>query len=160
MKLSNGEILYADLVIAADGIRPKSWTLVTNEEPKTYSSGSAIFRCASPTSHAMKIPSLRKNWDVSTHGETMHFFLGSVSHGIMLIGKEMICWGWTSTESWSAKLSSETALQQLDGDGEWSPEYRAVVDATPPNSIIDWRLVWRDLRKTGIASGARGTDWG
>ena len=72
----------------------------------------------------------------------------------MLIGKEKICWGWmhrddetTSTESWSAKVSSETALQQLDGDGEWSPEYRAVIDATPPNSIIQWRLVWRGLRK-------------
>lgn len=60
VKLSDGEILYADLVIAADGTRSKSWTVVTNEEPKTYSSGSAIFRCAYPTSHAMKIPSFAR----------------------------------------------------------------------------------------------------
>ena len=162
VKLSDGEILYADLVIAADGIRSKSWTVVTGEEPKTYSSGSALFRCAYPTSHAMQIPSLREKWELSTHGETMHFFLGSVSHGIMLIGKEKICWGWmhrdderTSTESWSAKLSPETALQQLEADGEWSPEYRAVVAATPPNSIIHWKLVWRDLRKDWVSPKGR-----
>lgn len=162
VRLSDGEILYADLVIAADGIRSKSWTVVTGEEPKTYSSGSAIFRCAFPTSLAMKIPSLREKWDISTHGETMHFFIGSVSHGFVLIGKEKTCWGWmhrddetTSMESWSAKLSSETALQQLDGEGEWSSEYRAVIDATPPNSLIHWRLVWRDLHKDWVSPKGR-----
>ena len=158
VKLSDGEILYADLVIAADGIRSKSWMVITGKEPKTYSSGSALYRCAYPISHAMTIPSLRENWNISTHGETMHFFLGSVSHGIMLIGKEKICWGWmhrddetTSMESWSAKLSSDTALQQLDKDGEWSSQFRAVIDATPPNSLIHWRLVWRDLHKDWVS---------
>lgn len=162
VKLADGEMLYADLVIAADGIRSKSWQVVTGEEPKTYSSGSAIFRCAYPTSEAMKIPSIREHWDISKTGETMHFFLGSVSHGIMLIGKEKICWGWmhrddgtTSKESWSAKLSAETALKQLHGDGEWSPEYLAVVEATPPNNIIHWRLVWRDLHKDWVSRKGR-----
>lgn len=167
VKLADGEMLYADLVIAADGIRSKSWQVVTGEEPKTYSSGSAIFRCAYPTSEAMKIPSIREHWDISKTGETMHFFLGSVSHGIMLIGKEKICWGWmhrddgtTSKESWSAKLSAETALKQLHGDGEWSPEYLAVVEATPPQQHhpLETRVA-RSSQGLGVAQGARGTDW-
>ncbi|KAI9712181.1 MAG: hypothetical protein M1828_001742 [Chrysothrix sp. TS-e1954] len=162
VKLSDGENLYADIVIAADGIRSKSWTVVTGEEPKTYSSGSAIFRCAYDTKHAMANPVLREKWDLSKHGETMHFFLGSVSHGIMLIGKEKICWGWmhrddetTSTESWSAKLAAETALKQLKDDGEWASEYLAAVEATPPNSIIHWKLVWRDLHKDWVSRNGR-----
>ena len=162
VKLVDGEILYADLVVAADGIRSKSWAVVTGEEPKTHSSGSAVYRCSYPTSHAMAIPSLREKWDISNHGETMHFILGPVSHGVMLIGKERICWGWmhrddetTSTESWSAKVPSETVLQQLDRDGEWSPEYRALIEATPPNHIIHWRLVWRDLHKDWVSPKGR-----
>lgn len=162
VKLVDGKVIYADLVVAADGIRTKSWRVVTGEEPKTYSSGSAIFRVAYPTSLAMEIPLLRERWDTATRGETMHFFMGSVSHGIMLIGKEKICWGWmhrddgsTSTESWSAKLSAETALKELAGDGEWSPEYLEVVKKTPPNSIVHWRLVWRDLKKDWVSPTGR-----
>ncbi|KAL8755000.1 MAG: hypothetical protein Q9199_003958 [Rusavskia elegans] len=162
VKLADGEILYADVVIAADGIRSKSWTIVGGVEPTTYSSGSAIFRCAYSTSRAMEIPSIQKNWSFAEKGQTMHFFLGSVSHGTMLIGKEKTCWGWmhrddgkTSQESWSAKLSKSTARQQLDEDGEWSPEYLSVVQKTPANSIIHWKLVWRDMQQTWTSPKGR-----
>ena len=106
VKLSDGKILYADLAIAADGIRSKSWAVVTGEEPKTSSSGSAIFRCAYPISLAMQIPALREKWDTATHGETLHFFLGPVSHGIMLIGKEKICWAWMHRDDETASVES------------------------------------------------------
>ncbi|KAL8677814.1 MAG: hypothetical protein Q9186_005794 [Xanthomendoza sp. 1 TL-2023] len=162
VKLADGEVLHADIVIAADGIRSRSWTIVGGVEPRTYSSGSAIFRCAYSTSLAMEIPSIRTNWNLQEKGETLHIFLGPVSHGIMLVGKEKICWAWmhrddgtTSQESWSAKISNSTTRQQLDADGEWSPEFLSVVDKTPANSIIHWKLVWRDMQQTWTSPGGR-----
>lgn len=157
IKLANGDVLHADLVVAADGLKTKSKAIVQSDEPKTYSSGTGLFRAALPLSAAVNVPGFKEAFDPDDHGETMHFFLGPDKHGIILIGKDMVCWGLnhpdrtsTSTESWTASESATTeeALKTIDEDeNAWAPLYRAVVAATPPGVMIHWRLTWRDLHE-------------
>lgn len=152
--LASGEIIMADMVVAADGIHSKSWTLVSGEEPAIYPSGLAMFRAAFPIEHAMSNPSLRKIWLPTANEDKMGFFLAQGSFGIVLFGQNTASWVWqhnenpqTSCESWSATLSPEDALKQLDHEGQWGPDLRATIAATPRNHIVDWRLMRRELKR-------------
>ena len=162
VELSNGETLSATIVVAADGIHSKSWQVVTGKEPQVHPSGNAMFRTAFPVEHALMDPGLREKWQADTTGDPMAFFLGPHSHGIMCFTKDTAAWVWmhnddpeTSLESWTATLSSEDALKQLDAEGEWSPDFRAIIAATPPKHIVDWRLMWRDLQEQWVSPRGR-----
>ena len=162
VEVASGKVLLADLVVAADGIHSKSWTVVTGVEPKIYSSGMAVFRAAFPAHHALADPGLRERWAADEQGDKYAFFLGPASHGMMLFGKQVVSWVWvhkdnpeTSSEIWSANLSAETALQQLDEAGDWAPDFRAVIAATPPKHIVDWRLLSRDLNREWVSPHGR-----
>jgi 2-polyprenyl-6-methoxyphenol hydroxylase-like FAD-dependent oxidoreductase len=154
VELTNGEIIRADLVVAADGIHSKSWTLVSGVEPEIYPSGLAMFRAAFPLDHAMANPILREKWMPSDSADKMGFFLSGKSFGIVMFGQNKASWVWqhnenpeTSRESWAATLSPEDALQQLDKEGQWGADLRATIASTPQNHIVDWRLMRRELKR-------------
>lgn len=154
VELTNGETIMADMVVAADGIHSKSWMLVSGEEPAIYPSGLAMFRAAFPIEHAMANPILREKWRPTTTEDKMGFFLAQGSFGIILFGQETASWVWqhndnpeTSSETWAATMSSSDALAQLDQEGQWGVDLRAAIAATPPNHILDWRLMRRELKR-------------
>lgn len=154
VELVNGELITADMVIAADGIHSKSWTLVSGQEPGIYPSGLAMFRAAFPIEYALSDPSLREKWTPTEEKDKMGFFLAPGSFGIVLFGQDTASWVWqhndnpeTSSESWAATLSAEDALKQLDAEGQWGTDLRAIIAATPRNHIVDWRLMRRELKR-------------
>ncbi|KAL5117796.1 hypothetical protein ACEQ8H_004270 [Pleosporales sp. CAS-2024a] len=154
VELAEGDIMSATLVVAADGIHSKSWKLIGGVEPKIYPSGLAMFRAAFPLEYAMADKSLQPKWKPSEHADKMGFFLSGKSFGIILFGQDKASWIWqhnenpeTSQESWSETLSAEEALKQLDAEGQWGADLRATIASTPPNHIIDWRLMRRELKR-------------
>jgi 2-polyprenyl-6-methoxyphenol hydroxylase-like FAD-dependent oxidoreductase len=162
VELGNGETLRADIVVAADGIHSKSWTLVSGEEPAIYPSGLAMFRAAFPIEHAMADSSLREKWMPAPDKDKMGFFLSPSSFGIILFGQKTASWVWqhdenpdTSCESWAATLSPEDALKQLDSEGQWGADLRAIIAATPKNHIVDWRLMRRELKRDWVSPKGR-----
>lgn len=56
------------------------------------------------------------------------------------------------SESWSERVGNEEVLKYLH---EYHPECRALVNQTPPDRIIDYKLVWRDPLETWLSPGAR-----
>ena len=167
VELANGEMIRADMVVAADGIHSKSWTLVSGEEPGITPSGLAMFRAAFPIEYAMSDPFLRERWMPSPNEDKMGFFLGPGSFAIVLFGQNTASWVWqhndnlqASSESWTATLSPEDALKQLDGEGQWGADLRATIAATPPNHIIDWKLMRRDMKRQWVSPKGRLTQIG
>ena len=80
--LSGGTRLEADLVVAADGVRGKSWSLVAGQPVPARSSGDAMFRVAFPVEHVLSDPEILKRFpfDAKTGRSIIHLIFGSVSH--------------------------------------------------------------------------------
>ena len=62
VETDDGEVLRADLIIAADGVHSRSWEVVTGSRPRAYSSGSAVFRAAFPAEQARNNEIIRSKW--------------------------------------------------------------------------------------------------
>jgi 2-polyprenyl-6-methoxyphenol hydroxylase-like FAD-dependent oxidoreductase len=85
-------------------------------------------------------------------GPDIHFLAASIK-----IGKEF---SWVCThkdeadveESWSAPGSVEDALRVIAG---WDPVTHAIVRATPPDKLVDWKLVYRDPLPTWLSPKRR-----
>lgn len=60
--LRDGSRREADLVVAADGLRGKSWDLITGSPVPARSSGSAALRAAYPVELALKIPGVAERF--------------------------------------------------------------------------------------------------
>ena len=60
--LKDGTKIFADLVVAADGRRSRSWALVEGQPVPARSSGHAIFRCVVPAEDALADPEIAKRF--------------------------------------------------------------------------------------------------
>jgi 2-polyprenyl-6-methoxyphenol hydroxylase-like FAD-dependent oxidoreductase len=64
----------------------------------------------------------------------------------------------TSAESWSNYISSEEVIKGLDevpGPDKWSPMFKELVKITPPNTIVNFELLWRDPQLTWTSPAKR-----
>lgn len=172
--VSNGQRYVADVVLAADGVRSTARTIVLGYEDKPKSSGYAIWRAWFPSDELAKNPltaPLVVNGDTHTgwlgrlgtsylewivlkqdSGPEIHFLAASIKNG-----KDF---SWVCThkdeadveESWSAPGRIEDAIECLK---DWCPEVHAIVRATPPDRLVDWKLVYRDPLPTWISPKRR-----
>ena len=63
-----------------------------------------------------------------------------------------------SSESWSNYISSDEVLEGLDqvpGPEKWSPMYKRLVKCTPPNTIVNFELLWRDPQTKWASPASR-----
>lgn len=75
--LENGEKRSADIVVAADGLRTKSNTIVPGMPKHLTTSGKAIYRAGYPIEHALKDPVVQKMWNFSKDSQPIwQFWLG------------------------------------------------------------------------------------
>lgn len=81
--LKNGTKHEADLVVAADGARGNSWSLVAGRPVPARSSGSALFRAAYPVDVAMADAEVAERFKLSQGGrEITEMWMGQVHNQI------------------------------------------------------------------------------
>lgn len=59
----------------------------------------------------------------------------------------------TAEESWSNSVKPEVALDFTSTVPNWPEVANRVIRATPPNSLIDWKLMWRDPQPKWTSPG-------
>ncbi|TKA80884.1 hypothetical protein B0A49_00835 [Cryomyces minteri] len=146
--VSNGERITGDVVLAADGVRSKARTTALGFEDKPKSSGYAVYRAWMMSDDLAKIPltaELVVNEDTHTGwlGPHIHFLAASIKNG-----KEFSWDDRDVEESWSTPGDRADALNVLKG---WDPAVHAIVLATPPEKLVDWKLVYRDPLPTWLS---------
>ena len=64
----------------------------------------------------------------------------------------------SEAESWQNTISSSEVLAGLDkvpGPEKWAPIFQELVKCTPPNTIINFELLWRDPQPSWASPGGR-----
>lgn len=155
--ISNGDRIVADVVLGADGVRSKARMLVLGYDDKPKPSGYAIYRAWMDSSELAK-NDLTK--DLVIHGDTHTGWLGPDIHFLAasIKGGKEFSWVFTHKderdvdEGWAEPGNHEDACRILEG---WAPEVHAIVRMTPPEKLVDWKLVYRDPLPTWVSPKAR-----
>lgn len=153
----NGSELYADVVIAAEGVRSRGRKIVLGYEDKPKSSGYAVYRSWFSGDAIKDNPMLAHLVASDSHsgfiGPDLHFLVSSLKDG-----KEF---NWVFThiddgnieESWQFPGKIEDCLKYVEG---WAPIVQEIVKSTPKDArLIDHKLVFRDPLPTFISPLAR-----
>jgi hypothetical protein len=64
----------------------------------------------------------------------------------------------SETESWNATIESEEVIREMDkipGIFKWAPILQELVKLTPPNTIVNFELLWRDPQPTWSSKTGR-----
>ncbi|KAF2093557.1 salicylate hydroxylase [Rhizodiscina lignyota] len=155
--ICNGERIAGDVVLAADGVRSTARTIVLGYEDKPKSSGYAIYRAWMPSKLLEDDPLTR---ELVANGDSHVGFLGPDIHWLGAAVSATNSYSWVCThqdtrdveESWQAPGDVEDACRVLEG---WSPVVHAIARATPPETLVDWKLVYRDPLPTWISPKSR-----
>ncbi|KAK1835636.1 hypothetical protein QBC39DRAFT_250104 [Podospora conica] len=153
--LKNGDKVYADIVVGADGVRSKARELVLGYVDKPKSSGYAVWRAWFSNKDMIADPRTKEfceNGDTFNGwiGPDVHFLFSTIKNGTDC------CWVLTHKdehdidESWQFPGKLEDVYKVLEG---WDPICKAIVEKTP--SIVDWKLVYRDPLPTWVSKHAR-----
>ncbi|KAK1761652.1 hypothetical protein QBC33DRAFT_520249 [Phialemonium atrogriseum] len=155
--LENGERVTGDIVIAADGVRSRAREIVLGYEDKPKSSGYAVWRTWFPNKDMLADPLTAhfcNNGDTFNGwiGPDMHFLFSTIKNG------SDCCWVLTHPdthdikESWSfpGKLS-----EVKEAIKDWDPLVTRIVEKTPEDQLVDWKLVYRDPLPTWVSPKAR-----
>lgn len=154
--LSDGRKLTSDVVVAADGVGSRSWSLVTGTKEKPISSGFALYRTSYPTQKALETPALaeffqdKREWTSLHIGPGAHFFIG--------LSPTEFSWGLThrdddsAVEDWNRIVDSRGALRYVEG---WAPIVHEVIKSTPNNEATEWKLRFRDPQPKWVSDGGR-----
>jgi len=155
--VSNGERIVGDVVLGADSVRSKARELVLGYDDKPKPSGYAVYRAWMSSDELAKndlTKDLVINGDTHTGwlGPDIHFLAASIKGG-----KEF---SWVCThkddrgvdEGWSEPGDHADAVKILEG---WDPAVHAIVQATPPEKLVDWKLVYRDPLPTWTSPQGR-----
>jgi 2-polyprenyl-6-methoxyphenol hydroxylase-like FAD-dependent oxidoreductase len=151
----NGETWRGDVVIGADGVKSKARVPVIGYEDKALASGYALYRAFFDANIIKRDPMtshlVRDNDDARTGwiGPDIHSIVATIKHGMEF--------NWVLThkdnsgidESWVFPGNKQEALDFLEG---WDPVIRRVVELTPPESLLDWKLMFRDPLPTVISA--------
>ncbi|KAF2834777.1 FAD/NAD(P)-binding domain-containing protein [Patellaria atrata CBS 101060] len=155
--LESGEKISGDVVLGADGVRSKARELVLGYEDKPKSSGYAVWRTwfdskdmlADPeTAHFCNQGDTFQGWI----GQDVHFLFSTIKNG------SDCCWVLTHRdladidESWQFPGHLPDVLELLK---DWDPMCTKIVSKTPPELLVDWKLVYRDPLPTWVSTGRR-----
>ncbi|KAK0640654.1 hypothetical protein B0T16DRAFT_430764 [Cercophora newfieldiana] len=162
-----GERFEADVVIAADGVGSKSQKLVGGQV-RAMKSGRAMWRAAFPREHLDKNPEVKEFFKMQK-GETgeepiIRTWLGPGTYAMTLTRPETMIWimnhdvTGSEKESWSNTVPSSEVLQNMDkgvGPQPWAPMFKELIKLTPPNTIVNFELFWRNPQPKWASPSAR-----
>ncbi|MCJ1405849.1 hypothetical protein MMC11_009079 [Xylographa trunciseda] len=149
--LDNGSRLEADVVVAADGLGTKSFSLVVGRKVAARSSGYAIFRTAYPVEYALADPQVAERFKLLDNGQSVNeIWMGPDMHMFVWRSKDLMSWLIThkdnglATESWQDSTKIEDVLKYTATVPGWPEIMNRTIRTTPKDGIIDWKLMWRD----------------
>ncbi|USP80377.1 UbiH, 2-polyprenyl-6-methoxyphenol hydroxylase and related FAD-dependent oxidoreductase [Curvularia clavata] len=156
VKLTDGRMLEADLVVAADGVGSTSWKLITGRKEEAISTGFAVYRVSFPAEPALKNPIIAKEFNGCKTYMGIHF--GPDVHGVFGKNESTIWWTMThkdsgnAEENWAQNAPVENALPYVR---DWAPFYSELIKATPGGKAIDWKLMWRNPQPKMVSPQGR-----
>lgn len=159
----DGQKYEADVVIAADGVGSKSQKLVGGQV-RARSSGRAMWRAAFPIENLDKDPEVKEFFHmIDGKHPIVRTWLGPSTYALTLTRPETMIWimnhdvTGTEQESWNATIDYDEVLKGMDempGAG-WSPMFKRLVKCTPPKTIINFELLWRNPQPSWLSPSAR-----
>ncbi|KAK4499286.1 hypothetical protein PRZ48_009799 [Zasmidium cellare] len=159
---AEGERIEGDVVVAADGVHTKSWELVMGEEVEAKSSGHGIWRAAFDVDVAMRDEAVRERWQLLEGGRAVvELWVGPDVYCTFLRSKDRFTWTLThpdtgtAVESWSHKVDIEEALAYTATIPDFPDYANRLIKLTPPDKLIDWKLMWRDPNSQWTSPGGR-----
>ena len=160
----DGSRYEADVVIAADGIGSKSQKLVGGQV-RAMSSGRAMWRAAFPIENLDKNPEVKEFFHlIDGEKPIVRTWLGPGTYALTLTRPDTMIWimnhdvTGTEEENWNATVEHEEVLQGMDkvpGPVKWAPIFKDLVKCTPPKTIINFELFWRNPQPSWTSPGAR-----
>lgn len=154
-----GDRAEADIVLAVDGLSSSSQDIVMPNGNKGMRSGRSVFRCAYPLDLAMADPLVKEHFG-PRDGKfpVVQTWLGPDTHLVALCyfdkdgNNGQMVWGITvhekdeqsTRESWNHTVSNEDVLRALEDTPGWGEPLKAMVNATPPDHIVHWPLIFRN----------------
>ncbi|KAF2084313.1 monooxygenase [Saccharata proteae CBS 121410] len=159
-----GDRYEADVVIAADGVGSKSQKIVGGQV-KAKSSGRAMWRAAFPRHHLDQKPEVKEFFKLQNDTEPIvRTFLGPGTYALTLSRPDLMIWimnhdvTGTEAENWNATIDNDEVLNEMDnsiGPVKWAPIFKELVKCTPPKTIINFELLWRNPQPSWTSPGAR-----
>ncbi|KAF4539591.1 FAD binding domain containing protein [Lasiodiplodia theobromae] len=159
--VASGEEILGDVVVAADGPKSLAREQVLGLPESKVNSGYAIYRAYynltdEHRENPLMAPFCRKSPNVA------RLWVGSHLHMFVYSWKEGKDIGWVFThkddedigESWSYPGNITDALAYLDA-AHFEPTCKEIVRQTPPEKLVDYKLVWRDPLKTWLSPSFR-----
>ncbi|KAK5133283.1 hypothetical protein LTR08_008017 [Meristemomyces frigidus] len=160
--LKDGSKYEADLVVAADGLRGNSWSLVAGKPVPAKSSGKAIFRVAYPVELALADPMVAERFKLQEDGRSvLELWTGPDIQSIFWRNQHEMHWAVThdddgsAAESWGHKATPEEVLKYTAAVAGWPEVATRVIKATPADQLVNWRLMWRDPQPTWTSPSGR-----
>lgn len=160
----DGTRYEADLIIAADGVGSKSQKLVGGQV-RAQKSGRAMWRAAFPIEHLDKNPEVKEFFSlIDGTDPIVRTWLGPSTYGLTLTRPDRMIWivnhdaTGSEAESWNNTIEAEEVLEGLDqvpGPKKWAPIFKDLVRCTPPNTIVNFELLWRNPQPTWTSPAAR-----
>ncbi|CAK4030915.1 FAD NAD(P)-binding domain-containing [Lecanosticta acicola] len=158
--LEDGSKHTANVVVAADGVRSKSWSLVAGHPVPAKSSGNGIFRVAYPVELALADPMIAERFRLYEDGRSStELWVGPGLQAFFWRSEDEMSWAithpdWGSAEeSWGNKVHPDEVLKFTATIDGWPEVADRVIRATPTDSLVDWKLMWRDPQPTWTSPG-------
>jgi 2-polyprenyl-6-methoxyphenol hydroxylase-like FAD-dependent oxidoreductase len=171
--LADGRRFMADIVVAANGVGSTSRAVIDGNKDEPISSGFIVYRIAFPAASALENPVIAKEF--AGYTDRGFLYIGPGAHIVISKGGDDLCWlltckvrcalvghvlllmllqdeGSTAGEDWSKATTTDKALEAVQG---WEPFVAEIIKTTPNNSVMDWKLMWRDPQPQWASPGGR-----
>ncbi|KII92656.1 hypothetical protein PLICRDRAFT_480035 [Plicaturopsis crispa FD-325 SS-3] len=141
LTLASGEVVHADVVIGADGVKSTIREIVVGGPDKATRTGDAAYRAIVPTSELLKHPDLKPLVDkpemVGWMGPGRHIMAYNIrakkEYNIVMLHPDD-----GSVESWTAEGSADKMRADFQG---WEPRIQKLLSLVP--STLKWTLMDR-----------------
>ncbi|KAJ5793934.1 hypothetical protein N7457_000533 [Penicillium paradoxum] len=150
--LKSGQEITGDVVVVADGVRSIGKTAVLGYYDKPQHSGYAVWRAFADGTALRNDPLVQH----LVKDDSLGLWIGPDIHALALSfqGGSLINMGVTHKddtdieEGWRVPAKKEDVMELIR---DWDPAYKRLWEHTPPENILDWKLVYRPCLKKWVA---------
>lgn len=159
--LADGQKLTADIVVAADGVGSKSWSMVLGEKDVTISSEFACYRANFQAGEALKNPIIAKEFEnqpdrASIHiGPGAHMAVGKTERQMCYILKHRVCFFYYKLHTYAIWILTNSKYRTITTQKRTGtkPYLQTKPCSTYKAGMLSWSSSSKQLRKTAAPTG-------